>query len=209
MRALGTTSAWLLTRILVLWLLVGRESWVTGDVAYFAQSLAAVPDAGLGRTLVEYPLPGVVLVALPWLLAEWSGLPGAYAALVAVFALAADAAFTVLLVPLRRRRRRRAALAVWLLAVPLLGATTYARFDLVPGILAGVATAAAGPPAPPRRGVGGGGHGAEALAGRSSCPRSPPVPRSGGRCSSWWRPSAPSWRGRPWCWPAGPGWSRR
>ena len=137
MRALGTTSAWLLTRILVLWLLVGRESWVTGDVAYFAQSLAAVPDAGLGRTLVEYPLPGVVLVALPWLLAEWSGLPGAYAALVALFALAADAAFTVLLYRCAGASRR-AALAVWLLAVPLLGATTYARFDLVPGILAGV-----------------------------------------------------------------------
>ena len=137
MRALGTTSAWLLTRTVVLWLLVGRESWVTGDVAYFAQSLAAVPDAGLGRTLVEYPLPGVVLVALPWLLAEWSGLPGAYAALVAVFALAADAAFTVLLYRCAGASRR-AALAVWLLAVPLLGATTYARFDLVPGILAGV-----------------------------------------------------------------------
>ena len=123
MRALGTTSAWLLTRILVLWLLVGRESWVTGDVTYFAQSLAAVADAGLGRTLVEYPLPGVVLVALPWLLAEWSGLPGAYAALVAVFALAADAAFTVLLYRCAGTSRR-AALAVWLLAMPLLDTTT-------------------------------------------------------------------------------------
>jgi hypothetical protein len=118
MRALGTTSAWLLTRILVLWLLVGRESWVTGDVAYFAQSLAAVPDAGLGRTLVEYPLPGVVLVALPWLLAEWSGLPGAYVRWGGVRAGRRRRLHRAP-VPLRRRLPSRRAL-VWLLAVPLL-----------------------------------------------------------------------------------------
>ncbi len=207
MRALGTTSAWLLTRILVLWLLVGRESWVTGDVAYFAQSLAAVPDAGLGRTLVEYPLPGVVLVALPWLLAEWSGLPGAYAALVAVFALAADAAFTVLLYRCAGASRR-AALAVWLLAVPLLGATTYARFDLVPGILAGVGLLLLA--RRPRV--------AAASAAVATALKLWPVlvlPALAARPAvrrpvlSRWRPSAPSWRGRPSCWPAGPGWSRR
>ncbi len=131
-----TALVWLVSRAAVLWLFFGRESWVTGDVAYFAGSLAAVPDVGLGSTLVEYPLPGVVLVAFPWLLAEWAGYPGAYALVVMVFALVTDGLFTGLLEHFGHRRR--SALWVWLLAVPLLGATAYARFDLVPGILAAV-----------------------------------------------------------------------
>jgi hypothetical protein len=55
--------AWLVSRAFVLWLLLDRHAWVRGDVDYFAGSLAAVPDAGLAHTLVEYPLPGVVVVA--------------------------------------------------------------------------------------------------------------------------------------------------
>ena len=127
--------AWLGTRALVVWLLLGRHAWVTGDVGYFATSLAAVPEVGLAATLVEYPLPGVVVVAVPWLLAAWFGAPDAYAETVLVVSLAADAAFAVLL-GRQRGPGRRAALVVWLLAVPLLGATVYARFDLVPGLLA-------------------------------------------------------------------------
>ena len=115
------------------------------------QSLAAVVDAGLAARLSSTRCPG-------WCwspsrgLAEWSGLPGAYAALVAVFALAADAAFTVLLLS-KQPVRPVAPRSRWLLAVPLLGATTYARFDLVPGILAGVGSpcSPAGPASPRRR----------------------------------------------------------
>ncbi len=128
---------WVASRVFVLWLFFGRESWVTGDIAYFEQSLRAVPDVGLGATLGEYPLPGVVLVAIPWLLALWLDHPGAYSEIVMGLALATDAAFTVLLQRFGRERGV-SGLWVWLLAVPLLGATTYARFDLVPGILAGV-----------------------------------------------------------------------
>lgn len=130
--------AWLLTRATVVWLLAGRHHWVQGDLDYFATGMAAVPDQGLAQTLVEYPLPGVLVVALPWLLGLAAGLPDSYAALVVALSVSADAAFTLLL--LRSRAPGRAAgLVVWLLAVPLLGATAYARFDLVPGLLAGVA----------------------------------------------------------------------
>ncbi|HLN76107.1 MAG TPA: glycosyltransferase 87 family protein [Nocardioidaceae bacterium] len=130
--------AWLVSRAFVLWLLLDRHAWVRGDVDYFAGSLAAVPDAGLAHTLVEYPLPGVVVVALPWLLVRALGAPETYGAAVIAFSMVADAAFTVLLTCLAGSRRW-GAVTVWLLAVPLLGATTYARFDLVPGLLAGVA----------------------------------------------------------------------
>lgn len=138
---MGRTSAtvlWLLTRAFVLWLFFGPESWVTGDVAYFADSLEHLSERGPAATLVEYPLLGVALVALPWLVAQWAGHPDLYSEIVLGLALVTDAAFTVLLHRFGGTGRA-AAMWVWLLAVPLLGATTYARFDLAPGILAGVA----------------------------------------------------------------------
>jgi hypothetical protein len=139
---MGTTSTallWVVSRGLVLWLFFGPHSWVTGDVAYFADSLTHLGERGLGATLVEYPLPGLALVGLPWLLAQWIGHPDVYSELVLGLALVTDAAFTVLLHRSASARMRAGAVGVWLLAVPLLGATTYARFDLVPGVLAGVA----------------------------------------------------------------------
>lgn len=139
----GLLLAWVCTRLLVVWLLLGRHAWVQGDLDYYVRSLAAAGGRGLAGTLVEYPLPGVVVVAVPWLLVTALGGPGSevrdgYVDAVLALSLLADAAFTVL-VALTARPRRGAALAVWLLAVPLLGATTYARFDLVPGVLAGAA----------------------------------------------------------------------
>lgn len=134
----AVTLAWLVTRAVVVWLLRGPHSWVEGDLAYYAAGLAAVPDVGLAHTLVEYPLPGVLVVAVPWLLVTLLGEPASYPAAVLAVSLAADAAFTGLLAR-SARAGRGAALAVWLLAVPLLGATTFARFDLVPGLLAGAA----------------------------------------------------------------------
>lgn len=131
-------AAWLVTRGLVVWLLRGRHSWVEGDLAYYAASLGSLEELGLGRTLVEYPLPGVVVVAVPWLLAELFASADAYGEVVLLLSLGADAAFTALLAThAARTSGSRFAVAVWLLAVPLLGATAYARFDLVPGLLAG------------------------------------------------------------------------
>lgn len=136
--ALAVLLAWLATRGLVVWLLEGRHAWVVGDLEYFSDSLAAVDELGLARTLVEYPLPGVVVVAVPWFLERLLGDTIGYDDVVLGLSLLADAAFTVLLA-VTVHRRRRAALATWLLAVPLLGATTYARFDLAPGLLVGAA----------------------------------------------------------------------
>jgi hypothetical protein len=132
--------AWLATRALLVWLLLGPQEWVSGDVSYFDASLAALGVSGLSGTLVEYPLPAVGVLALPWLVAQLveqvAGIDGAYGVLLMVAAGLTDLAFTVLLA-----RAGRGALPVlaWLLAVPLLGATAYARFDLVPGVLCGVA----------------------------------------------------------------------
>lgn len=138
MERTALTATWLVTRLVVLWLFFGREAWVTGDVTYFADSLGHLHDRGVSATLVEYPLLGVVLVAVPWLAATSLGHAASYAEAVMVLALATDALFSVLLHRLGGRRRR-AAVVTWLLAVPLLGATAYARFDLVPGVLSGLA----------------------------------------------------------------------
>jgi hypothetical protein len=128
---------WVVTRGFVLWQLQGPHGWVGGDVAYFDASLARLAEHGPANVLVEYPLPGVALVALPWLLTGGGGNPEAYADMVVAFALVTDIAFGLLLAHVAGPTRRPAVL-VWLAAVPLLGATAYARFDLVPGILAGV-----------------------------------------------------------------------
>jgi hypothetical protein len=136
-RVLGWLLLWAVTRAFVLWQLQGPHGWVSGDVAYFDASLSRLAEQGPATVLVEYPLPGVALVALPWLLTGAGGNPEAYADMVVAFALVTDIAFGLLLARLAGPTGRRTALLAWLAAVPLLGATAYARFDLVPGILAG------------------------------------------------------------------------
>lgn len=131
------SAAWLLSRSWLFWMLLGSQEWVRGDVAYFADSLARLDSAGVGGTLVEYPAPAIVVVGLPWLLARVAGTVGiddAYGVLLMVSAALTDLVFTVLLF-----RRRGPGYLVWLVGVPLLGTTAYARFDLLPGVLAGVA----------------------------------------------------------------------
>jgi len=137
---------WLATRGFVVWLLIDREHSVLGDVRYYADSLAAVNGHGLSQTLVEYPVPGALLVAFPYAVVDLLGHLSWYATLVSALAILTDAAFLGMLVRARFWGRHdhswrgiMAAEWVWLLGVPALGATTYARFDLVPGILVGVA----------------------------------------------------------------------
>ncbi len=129
-------AGWLATRAFVVWLLLGPESWVNGDVGYFASSLRHLEEHGLGHVLVEYPFPAVGALAAPWLAARAAGL--AFEDVLMATAMLTDLAFALLLWRYAGRRRR-SALLVWVLAVPLLGATAYARFDLLPGVLAGVA----------------------------------------------------------------------
>ncbi|MGZ4438461.1 MAG: hypothetical protein ACXVW6_12540 [Nocardioidaceae bacterium] len=136
MRTAFLVLAWLISRAAVLWLLAGPHAWVNGDPGYYDASLAAAGRVGLAHTLVEYPLPGVGALAVPWLLASLTGL--GFAHLLTVAALLTDAAFLVLLRTSSGPRWGLPCL-VWVLGVPLLGATAYARFDLLPGVLAGVA----------------------------------------------------------------------
>jgi hypothetical protein len=143
--AASLAVGWLAGRALLVWLLVGPQAWVAGDVAYFAGSLQAVADgtSGPDAILVEYPLPAVAVVAVPWLVAGVSGV--AYGTVLLVLAAATDLAFTVLLAVTGRARGAGWWPAVaWVVAVPALGATAFARFDLLPGVLVGVAVLAVG-----------------------------------------------------------------
>ena len=125
---------WLSSRAVLVLLLLGPQAWVGGDISYFDASLGAVDEAGLAGTLVEYPLPAVGVVAVPWVLASGTGVP--YAVLLLLAAAATDLAFAVLVT---RSTDRWWPPIAWVAAVPLLGTTGYARFDLLPGVLAGAA----------------------------------------------------------------------
>ena len=129
---------WLLSRVLTV-LLLGHEGarGVTGDIGYFAASLAHVGTHGLAHTLVEYPLPAVGALAIPWLASAVVGGTGTFGMWLVLAALATDAAFTLLL-----SRQQDPAdpwpVGVWLLAAPVLGALFVARLDLLVGILVAV-----------------------------------------------------------------------
>lgn len=134
---------WVLTRVVVLILMFGPESRVVGDVGYFAKSLGHLGDLGLGRTMREYPLPAVAVVALPWVLAAAAHALWAYGFFFVACLLAVDAAFTVLL-HRHDPAGRGSAVVLWLVAVPAMGGLSYVRFDLVPGVLVGVVVLLAG-----------------------------------------------------------------
>jgi len=126
---------WVLSRAWLLRLLSGSQEWVDGDLAYFAQSLGSLGERGLARTLVEYPLPAVGVIAVPYLAA--TGDPDRFRVVFHAVAAITDLLFTVALW-WSTRRRSVLPLAAWVLAVPLLGATAFARFDLLPGVLCGL-----------------------------------------------------------------------
>jgi hypothetical protein len=137
---------WLGTRALLIWLLAQREHSVIGDLRYYADSLHDLHAQGVANTLVEYPVPGFALVALPYALLDQLGHVDKYTTLVPALAVLTDLAFLGMLMRARRWGRHdhsrwsvTAAEWVWLIGVPALGATAYARFDLMPGILVGVA----------------------------------------------------------------------
>ena len=136
---MGVWSAlrwWVVTRFLAVAFFVLVEGKARKDVWYFAHSLDHLHRRGLGHTLVEYPVPAVAVIALPWLVAKALGMVHAYVRLFALVALATDLAFTVLVA---RRAVDRTAVLTWLAAVPLLGAMSYFRFDLLPAVLVGAA----------------------------------------------------------------------
>src|SRR5689334_18631351 len=134
---------WLITRLGVLCLLFGPESRVVGDVIYFTHSMQDVSIVGLAMTMREYPLPAVGAVALPWIMAIFLGAPTFFGPLVVLLGLGIDGLFTAVLTS-TSGPGRRFALVVWLAAVPALGGLTYARFDLIPGVLVGCVVLLAG-----------------------------------------------------------------
>lgn len=127
---------WVLTRLALLAVFVLFEFRVRGSVHYYARNLAHLPQRGFRHTLVEYPLPSLAVLAVPWLVAKGLALKHWYVRLFAAGALATDAAYTAVLA---RVRPNRSAVMVWLLGVPLLGALVYFRYDLAPAVLVGLA----------------------------------------------------------------------
>jgi hypothetical protein len=128
--------AWWLTRVLLLVLLFGPEHRVFGDVSYFASSMRRIPHVGVGHVLVEYPMAVVGVLAVPWTASQVVGGVALFGVLFCAAALLADAWY------LSRLGRAggagsRSAVWVWLCAVPALGTVSYARFDLLPGLLVG------------------------------------------------------------------------
>lgn len=141
--------AWLATRAAVVALYATAEWVASGDVDYYDQSLAGLGRAGIDHTLPEYPLPAVALLWIPYRLTHLLGLSGDYAWACAGLVLALDGLFTGILIARRvgmtppdsgsRATRWSAGELVWILAIPALGATALARFDIVPGIIVAVA----------------------------------------------------------------------
>jgi hypothetical protein len=132
------TLGWVLTRLFTVVLLLSYEQYrgVIGDVNHYAHGLAHLPAHGLAHTLVEYPVPAVGLVSVPWLLG--GGSADVYPLMFLLSALAVDAAFTVVLVR-RPGRGTRDAVLLWLATAPLLGGLILMRFDLLAGVLVAVA----------------------------------------------------------------------
>jgi Glycosyltransferase family 87 len=129
---------WVITRALMLMVLARGEGGVVSDTSYYGTALHTLfaENASLHSTLIEYPLP-VLLVMMPqYLLASENML--AFGVLFASTMLLVDAAFTYALWRSNGRRRGYAT-NLWLWFLPALGPLAYFRFDLVPAVLAGTA----------------------------------------------------------------------
>ncbi len=176
MSARARGAAWLLTRLLLLALLLGGESRVVGDVVYFSHSLRDLSDLGWAHTLPEYPLPAVLVVGIPWVLAMPFGLPGPFGFVLVACVLAVDAAFTALLLRSPRRPRRDTAFWVWLLGMPALRSGRAGPARPGPRRPGGRHHPARRRAAPPGGRRGGGRDGRQALAGAAPRRRRGPLP---------------------------------
>ena len=127
---------WVLTRLTLVVLLMTAESGSISDLNYYKVSLDDLGSEGVGGTLAEYPLPAFLLLATPYGLLSLAGATDAYQVLVLVLLLVLDAGFLAALV---RSGGAGVPAVVWLVATPALGAISYARFDLVPGVLVALA----------------------------------------------------------------------
>ena len=132
-----TVMGWVITRAVMLLLLFSLERTIINDVLYYGAGMAQIgPDTPVAAVLREYPTPVLALLAVPRLLSAGSltVYVGGFISMILVF----DALFTWLL---RRRAGARpgVAVALWLIAGPVLGPIALTRFDVVPGLAAGTA----------------------------------------------------------------------
>ncbi|MCX6401164.1 MAG: glycosyltransferase 87 family protein [Propionibacteriales bacterium] len=139
---------WATTRLVLLIVLVTVETGVGFDLKYYRESLGDFGADGVTGTLREYPVPAFLALAAPYALLSLAGATSYYSLFVIVLAVGLDATF------LRALLHRAGAAdvttpgtlggislpaVVWLAAVPAIGSLTYARFDLLPGVLIGLA----------------------------------------------------------------------
>ena len=127
---------WGLTRLLLVVLLMTGESGSISDLNYYKASLDDLGSEGVGGTLAEYPVPAFLLLAAPYALLSLLGAADSYQVLVLLLLLLVDAGFLSALI---RRGGAGIPAVAWLVATPALGAISYARFDLVPGVLVALA----------------------------------------------------------------------
>lgn len=152
----AVVTAWLATRLLILGILIGFESFVVGDVFYYHRKIEALFDVGLAGTLNEYPTPVVWILWLPY--GVTGGSATGYLVAFMAFMMLLDAAFTYALYRAGGRALRQAqgaarpagragghdlAVDFWVLFVFLIGPLCYLRFDMLPAVLAGGALLAA------------------------------------------------------------------
>jgi hypothetical protein len=131
---------WLVTRLLILAVLAGFERFVVGDVFYYHGKINALWNAGLDRTLYEYPTPVVWVLWLPY--GASVGNRVGYLIAFVILMLALDAVFCYALWR-ATGRRHDSAVDFWLIFVPLIGPLAYLRFDMLPAVLVGGALLAA------------------------------------------------------------------
>lgn len=136
---------WATTRLALLLVMVTVETGVGFDLKYYSESLGDLDADGVGGTLREYPVPGLLVLAAPYGLLALLGATSYYSLLVIVLAVTLDGVFLrVLLARSAGAEHGRIGgvsvpAAAWLAAVPAIGSLTYARFDLLPGMLIGLA----------------------------------------------------------------------
>jgi hypothetical protein len=126
-RPAGLWAVWLATRTVLYLLSAGPH--MDGDVGIYQRWYACCLSHGafpVADPMWQYP-PGAALVF--WLPGR---LPGGYPRAFTVLAIACDLAITLMLCARARRGGSWAGAWYWVCGVPLLGAVTVTRFDVVP-----------------------------------------------------------------------------
>lgn len=132
-----TLIGWVVTRAVMLLLLFSLERTIINDVLYYGAGIAQIsPGSPAAAVLREYPTPVMALLWLPHLLSL--GNLTVYVGLFIAMILALDGWFTWLL-RCRAGAHPGTAVALWLVAGPVLGPIALTRLDLVTGIAAGAA----------------------------------------------------------------------